>query len=105
MMHGPTLVIMFRRVHRNEHLQDHVGFGIDYRNRRLRRKRLCIALDRNDVLIASDGPERASGTVGLIMDGALLTESSKELVPIVVLEHARIGNIQILERHRTVVRC
>ena len=105
-MHRPALIIMLRWVHRNEHLQNHVGFGIDNGDRRLRRKSLRIALDRDDVLVASDGPERASRAIGLIMDGALLTESSKEFVPIVVLEHAWIGNIQILERHRTIVwRC
>ena len=105
MVHCPALIIMLRRVHRNEHLQDHVGLGIDDRNRRLRRKSLGVALDCDDVLIAGDRLERAGGAIGLIMDWALLTESSKQLVPIVVLEHAGIGNIQILERHGTIVWC
>ena len=97
-MNCPALIIMLRGVHRNEHPQNHVRFGIDNRDRGLRRKSLGIALDCDDVLVSGDGPERARGTVGLIVDWTFLSESSKKLVPIVVLEHAWVGNIQSLER-------
>ena len=104
MMHCAALVIMLRRIHRDEHLQNHIGLWIDNGDGGLRGKSLGIALDCDDILVASDGPERACGTVRLIVDGALLAESSKQLVPIVVLEHAWIRHVQIFQRHATIVR-
>ena len=77
MMHRAALVIMLWRIHRDEHLQNHVGLWIDNGDGGFRGKSLGIALDCDDILVASDRPERTGGTVRLIVDGALLTESSK----------------------------
>ena len=103
MMHRPSLIIVVGGIHCDEHLQNHVGLWINHGNRRFRGECLRISLYGDDVLVSRDRPKRAHRTVRLKVHGRLCAQPREQIVPIVMLEHSWVRDIQSFERHATII--
>ena len=103
MVHCSALVIVFGGIHRDEHFQDHVGLWIENGNGGLGGEGLRISLYRDDVFVPCYRPKRPGRTIRLEVNRRFGAQTCKQIMPVIMLEHPGIGDIQILERHASII--
>ena len=99
-LHRAALHVMLGRVHGDKHLYRHPFRKIAQHDNRLGGEQLVVLVHEQDVFVARHRPERAKGTVLLIMHRRFVTQALEVGPPLVLPVQKRVAGVDVFERQR-----